>query len=293
MKNFMVKNLFLCLFLAGTFYQAIAQKAPYRGERLIFTSEGNQHDRGDWASTPFTLALFSALELQDQLMVFAFSDHTWGSNQFIYGADAQMRESAFLGARNFGFKKTKFIEAQTAPNYAIIEIIEQINKSSEKNPLTILVGGPMESVGSALNEADSSKLKYVQVISNSKWDHEHAEKPLEGESHKGWTWEKIKENFEPKGVQLVDLEEERKTAYALQSSLEELSWLTSSPQKEEKPFQKGSWVWLYGRMEASQHEGKVDLTDLALVMYLLRGNDSPSLMEVKFILESPQKFKLN
>jgi hypothetical protein len=226
-------------------------------------------------------------------MVFAFSDHTWGSNQFISGADAQMRESAFLGARHFDFKKTKFIEAVTAPNYAIIEITEQINKSSEKNPLTILVGGPMESVGSALNEADSSKLKYVQVISNSKWDREHAEKPLEGESHKGWTWEKIKENFQPKGVQLVDLEEKRKTAYALHSSLEELSWLTSSPQKDEKPYQKGSWEWLYDRMEASVYEGRVELTDLALVMYLLTGNDSPSLKEMKSILESPQKFKAN
>jgi hypothetical protein len=204
----------------------MAQDIPYTGERIVIVADGNEHDKGDWAATPLTLAVLAAKEIQDQVMVYAFSSHTWGSNKTHSGADAQMRESAFLGARNFGFKKTKFIEAVNAPNYAIIEITTQVNKSSAKNPLVILAAGPMDIIGTALGEADSTKLKHVRIISHSIWDQQHSDSPEDGEEHKGWTWEKLRESFAANGLTLTTLPELGEGGF--KGPLSAYSWLTNS-----------------------------------------------------------------
>jgi hypothetical protein len=265
-----------------------AQDVPYSGERIVVVADGNEHDKGDWAATPLTLAVLAAKEIQDQVVVYAFSSHTWGSNKTDAGADAQMRESAFLGARNFGFKKTKFIEAVNAPNYAIIEITSQINKSSAKNPLVILAVGPMEIIGTALGEADSTKLKHVRIISHSIWDQQHADSPEEGETHKGWTWEKLRESYAGKGLELIALPELSEESF--KGALSAYSWLTDSSKKEPKPFEKGSWQWLYSRIEAATTGEEVNPEDVRLLLYLLTGKSNTGIQDLRDILENPSKW---
>ncbi len=268
----------------------IAQTIPYTGERIVVVTDGNEHGKGEWGATPLTLALMAAKEIQDKVMVYSFSSHTWGSNKTHAGADAQMRESAFLGANQFGFKKTKFIEAVTAPNYAIIEITELINKSSSKNPLTILASGPLEVIGTSLNEADSTKLKFVRVISYSTWDQEHANNPGEGETHTGWTWEKLQESFQGKQLQLVSLVKETNGKEGLKAPLSAYEWLNDSSKKEPKPFEKGSWAWLYRRLEASKNGNEVNPDDARLIYYLLTGNPNPTVKDLQEMLTNPSQW---
>ena len=265
-----------------------AQNVPYSGERIVVVADGNEHDKGDWAATPLSLAVLAAKEIQDQVVVYAFSSHTWGSNKSHAGSDAQMRESAFLGARNFGFKKTKFIEAVNAPNYAIIEITSQINKSSSKNPLVILVAGPMDIIGTALGEADSTKLKHIRIISHSIWDQQHADSPEEGETHKGWTWEKIRESYQGKGLELIALPELGEGNF--KGPLSAYSWLNDSSKKEPKPFEKGSWQWLFSRIEAATTGEEVNPKDVGLLLYLLTGKSNSSIQDLRGILENPSKW---
>ncbi len=265
-----------------------AQNVPYSGERIVVIADGNEHDKGDWAATPLSLAVLAAKEIQDQVVVYAFSSHTWGSNKSHAGSDAQMRESAFLGARNFGFKKTKFIEAVNAPNYAIIEITSQINKSSSKNPLVILVAGPMDIIGTALGEADSTKLKHIRIISHSIWDQQHADSPEEGETHKGWTWEKIRESYQGKGLELIALPELGEGNF--KGPLSAYSWLNDSSKKEPKPFEKGSWQWLFSRIEAATTGEEVNPRDVGLLLYLLTGKSNSSIQDLRGILENPSKW---
>ena len=265
-----------------------AQNVPYSGERIVVIADGNEHDKGDWAATPLSLAVLAAKEIQDQVVVYAFSSHTWGSNKTDAGADAQMRESAFLGSRNFGFKKTKFIEAVNAPNYAIIEITSQINKSSSKNPLVILVAGPMDIIGTALGEADSTKLKHIRIISHSIWDQQHADSPEEGETHKGWTWEKIRESYQGKGLELIALPELGEGNF--KGPLSAYSWLNDSSKKEPKPFEKGSWQWLFSRIEAATTGEEVNPRDVGLLLYLLTGKSNSSIQDLRGILENPSKW---
>lgn len=275
------------------FHISKSQTIPYSTGRIVISCDGNEHDEDDWAATPLSLALLAAKGLQDQVVVYSFSDHTWGSNKEKPGADAQMRESAFIGGKTFGFKKTKFIEAVMAPNYAIIEMTTQINQSSAKNPLTIIAAGPMEIIGTSLNEADSVKLKFVRLISHSTWNDEHADKPYAWEDHKGWTWEKIKEKFAPYGLQLDHiLDQNGGTDYeGLKAKKSEYDWLKTSSKKDAKPFEKGSWDWMYGRLEAAQKGDEFDPSDAGMVVYLLTGKQKTNPEDVKEILENPGKFK--
>ncbi|MDO8966410.1 hypothetical protein [Algoriphagus sp.] len=289
-----MKNLSFSIILCFTFlYASHAQTIPFSKGRIAISSDGNEHDEDDWAATPMSLALLAARGLQDQLVVYTFSDHTWGSNKEKPGADAQMRESAFIGGRKFGFKKTKFIEAVAAPNFAVIELTKQINKSSVKDPLTILAAGPMNIIGDALNEADSVKLKHVRLISHSTWNDEHADNPYEWETHKGWTWAKIEESFAKKGLQLDHITDQNGGSdyEGLKTSLSKYDWLKNSSKKDDKPFQKGSWDWLYSRLEAAQKGEEFDPSDAGMVIYLLTGKQKTSPEDLREILENPGKMK--
>jgi hypothetical protein len=288
----MQRGLGLAMVLSVVMVQpSFSQRAPYAGERIIISVDGNEHNKNDWGATPLSLALIAATGLQDLVVVYSFSGHTWGSNKVHPGSDAQMRESAFIGAKQFGFKKTKFIEAVTAPNYAIIEMTEQINKSSAKNPLLILSGGPMEIIGTALKEADSTKLTHVRLLAQSSWDGEHAEQPEEWESHKGWTWEKIKESFASKGLKMELLlqEEGKDDLMGLKAPAKAYQWIKTSPKKDEKPFQEGSWDWLYSRLEAAKVGEEMNPSDAGLVLYLLTGKLKITPEDIRTVLENPGK----
>jgi hypothetical protein len=290
--KYAVPMLLLTLLLSGLATQAaFSQKIPYAGERIILSVDGNEHSKNAWGATPLSLALLAAYGLQDQVTVYSFSGHTWGSNKVHPRADAQMRESAFIGAKLFGFKKTKFIEAVNAPNYAIIEIAEQINKSSQKNPLLILAGGSMEVIGTALNEADSTKLTYVRLLSHSSKDGQHAEEPEEWESHKGWTWEKIKETFASKGLKMEMLLQEvgEEAFMGLKATEAQYVWIKNSASKNEKPFQKGSWDWLYSRLDVAKEGVEMNPADAGLVLYLLTGKLKITPEDIRAVMENPGK----
>lgn len=287
-----LKLLLVCILVTVSIWSK-AQTIPYSKGRIVISSDGNEHDEDDWAATPMSLALLKAAGLEDQLAVYSFSDHTWGSNKEKPGADAQMRESAFMGSKWFGSKKTKFIEAVTAPNYAIIELTLQINASSEKDPLTIIAAGPMEVIGNALNESKADKLKFVRLISHSEWNNNHAEKPYEWEKHSGWTWDKLKAEFEPKGLTFDQIEDQNGGAdyEGLKTSKSRYDWLKSSPAKDTKPFSKGSWDWLYSRLEAAQKGDEFDPSDAGMVLYLLTGKEKNTPNDLKQILENGWKVK--
>lgn len=289
MKFYSISLFFLIFALNSAFSQTI----PYSKGRIVISSDGNEHDEDDWAATPMSLALLAARELQNQLVVYSFSDHTWGSNKEKPGADGQMRESAFIGAKKFGFKKTKFIEAVAAPNYAVIEITLQINKSSAKDPLTIIAAGPMDVVGDAINEADSTKLKHVRLISHSSWNDEHADKPYGWEKHEGWTWTEIKEEFEPKGLQMDHISDQNggEDYEGLKTDQSKYDWLKNPTKLDPKLFEKDSWTWLYSRLVAAQKGEEFDPSDAGMIVYLLTGNQKNNPEALREILENPGKMK--
>ena len=269
---------------------SFAQSVPFKKGRIVISSDGNEHDKDDWAATPFSLALLASQGLQDRLTVYTFSDHIWGSNIDHSDAEEQMRESAIEGGKQFNFDKTNFIEAVKNPNGAYNAIRDEINKSSEADPLTIVAAGPMQVVGEGISRANSDKLKYVRIISHSSWNNKHSDKPLDNEpSHTGWTWNEIEDEFSGDGL-IIDLilDQNGGTDYdGMRADIAKFSWLQTSDKKDKAPYKIGSWDWLYERQEAAQKKQEFDPSDAGMIIYLLTGIEQTDPADAKQLMENP------
>ena len=257
--------------------------------RIAISSDGNEHDKDDWAATPFSLALLAAKGLQDQLTLYTYSDHIWGSNHDHNNARQQMRISALEGAEEFGFNNTNFIEAVAAPNVAYNAMRDEINASSANNPLFIIAAGPMQVVGEALDRAQQSKLQYVTVISHSTWNDRHSDNPNSWENHSGWTWNEMVSAFQSKGVTFDHIVDQNGgNGYdGMRANKNKFSWLNTSSARNNSLYKSGSWAWLYDRQEAAQKGSDFDPSDAGMVIYLLTGKEKTDPSDAKAIMESP------
>lgn len=270
---------------------SIAQSTiPYTKGRIVVSSDGNEHDHDDWAATPLTLALLASAGLQDSLVVYTFSDHIWGSNHEKENGKAQMLESAREGKEIFNFKNSNFIEAVADSTKAIHAITQEIDKSDKHNPLNIIAAGPMHVVGRAIEKADRSKLKYVRLISHSKWNNEHADKPYDWEKpHSGWTWDEIKEIFAPSGLTMDKIVDQngRDGYQGLKAPIQEYNWVKTSAIRDTSPKIKKQMDWLYDRLLTCVKKGDFDPSDAGMVVYLLTGKEKTDPSDARKLIENP------
>ncbi|MFB9052709.1 hypothetical protein ACFFVB_06405 [Formosa undariae] len=288
--KFIKTILVLCMVwsIPAKFY---AQTVPYTTGRIVVSSDGNEHDHDDWAATPFTLALLAAKHLQDSLTVYTFSDHIWGSNHNKSDGKAQMLISALEGQKIFNFNKSNFIEAVEDSTQAITAITKEIDKSSASSPLTIIAAGPMHVVGSAINNANASKLKYVRIISHSNWNDKHSDKPYEWEQHSGWTWAEIQAEFEPKGLTIDRIVDQNggKDYEGMKAPKAMFDWINTSPIRQQSPESKKQLDWLYSRQLTCIKKGDFDPSDAGMIIYLLTGKQKTSPEDAREIIEHPVK----
>lgn len=268
---------------------SVAQTVPYSKGRIAISSDGNEHDKDDWAATPFSLALLAAKDLQNKVVLYTFSDHVWGSNHDHSDARAQMRESALVGGQKFGFTSTNFIEAAASPNAAYSAMTAEINKSTANDPLTIIAAGPMEVVGRAIDAANESKLQYVRVISHSNWNDNHADRSSGWENHNGWTWNEIQNKFQSKGLTMDHIVDQNGgNGYdGMRANKAKFSWLNTSAARNQAPYQNGAWAWLYNRQVAAQKGSDFDPSDAGMIIYLLTGKEKTDPSDAKAIMENP------
>lgn len=286
------------LLLAATLTATTAQESVWQGKgRIAISSDGNDHDHDDWGATAMSLALIGASGLQDKLCLYTYSDHIWSSNQthpsneIGKSAYEQMRESALRGAEYFGFDKKRFVCAVDNPERAYERLTEQINLSSEENPLIIVAGGPMQVVGEAINRADRSHLKYVSLISHSRWNNTHG-----GDTRHhnvlGWTFAQIEDLHTPSGLKCVQIIDQngKNGREGLKCPKINYNWMLSRGAFRNSRFSQEAWKWLYGRMESfgevkpSQRD-MVDVSDAGMVLYLLTGNEEGTAADVRAVLE--------
>ncbi len=279
--------------------------------RIAISSDGNEHDDDDWSATPFSLAMLAAAGLQDKVTLYTYSDHIWGNNgshPMKNGRSAyeQMRESALGGKRMFKFDDTKFICAVDNAEVAYTAMRDEINKSTEVNPLIIVAAGPMQVVGEALSRANKDALKHVTLLSHSYWNDTHADnahglrptshRGYEGwDQHNGWTWKEMKETFEKDGVKFVHIKDQNGKSddgNTLYSYRKHFDWVKNSEARHNPYYMVGSWDWLYSRLEVcvkgrTDVKDNYDISDAGMIVYLLTGNDDANLDNVKRILENP------
>lgn len=302
-----IKKLFLIslfIFSSQISHFINAQDPVWKGKgRIAISSDGNEHDHDDWAATPLSLALLSAAGLQEQMVLYTYSDHIWGSNQEYKVAESeptpydQMRESALKGAEWFGFDKTRFICAVDNAEVAYEALKNEINASSEENPLFIIAAGPMQVAGEAIYRSDASKLKYVTLISHSNWNNEHADRPYSNtdwDFHTGWTFNRIKTLFstydggELNCIRIVD-QNGGPDYNGFKAPIKMFDWIKTSPMRDSDAYKKGAWDWLYSRLETVVKNGDFDPSDAGMIVYLLTGIEKTDPLMAKDILENPKR----
>jgi len=287
----------LVMLLSGSVW---AQTPLWQGKgRIVISSDGNEHDSDDWAATPLSLALLSASGLQDYLVLYTYCDHIWGSNQEMAydggpSAYEQMHESA-LGAKEwFGFDNTKFFCAVDCAEVAYNAIRDEINASTENNPLIIVAAGPMQVVGEALARSNKEARKYVTVLSHSRWNDVHADNPYGvWDVHSGWTWNEMEYSFgrnEGGNVKFVHIADQNhgKDYEGLMAPKEQFDWIKTSKARNNSLYKKGAWDWLYSRQETVIKDGQFDPSDAGMIVYLLTGIEKTDPAMAKDIMENPK-----
>jgi hypothetical protein len=273
---------------------ASAQSPLWQGKgRIVISADGNEHDHDDWAGTPLTLAILSAKGLQNNVPLYIYSDHVWGSNHEHPGIKGvtpyqQMKESAVSGGRMFKFNKTRFLCAVDIPEMAYEALKDEINRSTFENPLFIIVSGPTQVIGEAIARSDRDKRKLVTLITmNDSWNNTHADEPYAWwENHSGWTLAEIKQQFANKdGGELKIVTIKNQNTYLVRNWTE-YEWLLNAPERNLIYYRKGAWRWLFNRLCMSikpvsgpKNYYAIDPSDAGKIIFLLTGieNTSPEL----------------
>jgi len=293
-----MKTISIICFLSVVTMTSFAQETLWQGKgRIAISCDGNEHDHDDWGATPLSLAIIAAKGLQSKLSLYIYADHIWGSNHEHPGFGGvtpyqQIKESAVKGGKMFGFKNTKFIAAVDNPEVAYNALIEQINQSSENNPLFVIESGPVHVNGEALNRSDVAKRKYVTIITTlNSWNDSHADKPyLSWENHSGYTLHEIKQ-FEG-NCNIVEIQNQ---APYLERNWKEYEWLLTAPERNNPYYKKNRWEWLFNKLCLTAKNRGVDRdyyyamepTDAGKVIFLLTGIQETSPKPCYDIMRNP------
>ncbi|UZO81215.1 carbohydrate-binding protein [Aquimarina sp. ERC-38] len=264
----------LMIFLGSDAYAQI----PFSKGRIAISSDGNAHDKDDWAASAASLMMLAKAGLQDKLALYTYSDHIWLNNS----PGLQEMDASIKGARNrWGFKKTKFIEAINNQEAAFNGVRDEVNKSSASNPLFIIIGGPTEVVARGLQRAQADKRKFVTLISHSDWNEGHSDhkNPGQWDYHRGTTWPEMKAQFKgPNSPKFIDLRDQNGPNQAnfgfntngLANKWSYWSWMLNH--KDE------SIRWVYKRMQAT---GKPDMSDAGMTWFLIKNDENGNQVKLK------------
>ena len=207
-----------------------------------------------------------------------------------------MREGVVKGQYYFGFDNTNFVCAVDNPEVAYRAMTDEINRSSEENPLIIVAAGPLQVVGEGIARADKDKLKYVTFVSHGRWNNVHADNPsnVYWDRHSGWTWDMLVSGYGKYGIKFImPCDQNGGRDYdGLQSDKENFDWIITSPARENPLYRHGAWDWLYSRMVAGiRPDGKFDVSDAGQIVFILTGIEKTYPALARKIMENPEPRK--
>ncbi len=224
--------------------------AGYADARIAVDVDGNFNSTDDWAATPVMLAMMSRLKLKHELVHFSFNDSLGAAFNNAAMAE-QMRQSALDGAKKFGMKKKVFFDCQTDLDAAIANLQKEIDSSSEKDPLYIIAGGPMEVLWRALSASKPESRQYVTVVSHSPRNETRVGAPEM--THTAASVRTL-------GVKWVEIQNQNAKLDA-GSNYAPWAWLRDARQAKLR--------WIYERMQAA---GTADVSDAGMAYFLLEND---------------------
>ncbi|MGJ8639692.1 MAG: hypothetical protein ACSHYA_09890 [Opitutaceae bacterium] len=133
--------------------------------RIAISADGNPDaDADDVGATPFTLAMLAKAGLQDNLVHYDFNNFL--EYKRIDPGNNRMWTGAMGGQARWGFDESRFHDAANDPEGAVAHLTSEINQSSARDPLYLIVAGPMEQIYRALEAADATARQHVILVSH-------------------------------------------------------------------------------------------------------------------------------
>lgn len=233
------------------------------GPRVAWSSDGNAHDRDDYTSIAMATALLGAAGYQ--FVHLQHSSHIWNT---FPDREAICQMIAEDTAEDWGMTHPIFNVYSNRQN-TYDDLADEINKSTAVNPLTILIGGPMEVVWQAINQSNPSARQYVTVVSHSNWNNTHAT------SHDPNAHDWV--DLPALGVNAIKIDGQNGN---LNRPYSEWYWLRDSSDP------RLQWLWEVGEIAAKPN---YDVSDAGMMYWFLTGdeNGEPSDFEAFFAAADP------
>ncbi len=232
---------------------ACAQLAA--AQRIAWTCDGNSHDRDDWASSAFAIAL--AGDAGRPLDHFDYNSHgptssgTW---------ESQMTTSVFGAAQRWFVPTATLFNDRGNRAAAVNSLAAKINSSTTDNRLTVYIAGPCTIIYDALAKTTKSKRAFVTFRSHSSWNTSH--------KHDGSkNWADCVRVFGPLNLQTLPNQNDR--LFTRKDGRHD--WAPWYPFRDSPPGSRNRWLW--DRLVAS---GKPDASDAGMMFDEITGNATPT-----------------
>lgn len=147
---------------------AEAGPAPAKG-RIAVVADGNYRDSDDIAGTPVSLAILRALGLEKTLVHYSHSCDLKPGTGDPGGEfrEREMQESCDGTAGRWGgFDHLRFQNALRTQDATANHLAQQIDKSSESDPLWIIEAGEPDILWMAVNRSEAAKRKHVFIVTH-------------------------------------------------------------------------------------------------------------------------------
>ncbi|MEQ8211010.1 MAG: carbohydrate-binding protein [Lacipirellulaceae bacterium] len=237
--------------------------------RVAYLADGNSPDPDDLGGSAAALAMLRAANLADRLAYFAHScDLVRASN---ISAKDELNRQKLLQAtcedtatRWGGFEHITFWNCRTQQSEAIYRLVDQINASSEQDPLWILEAGEPDIIGYALKKANPAKVPFVKLLTH------HLANDDSGDYFK---WRQILEF----GTEVVRIPDQNGYDAHLGRGLQRPLWAFHWARDHEDSRIRE--LWRHGKIAEEDsvvgfQDGKFDISDAGMMFYWITGGNS-------------------
>ena len=228
--------------------------------RLAIVADGNSPDPDDIGATAVIFGLLKASGLNDRLVHLSHSCDLKPTKRISAKDELRrqkvMHEVCTDGVTRFGpCKNLKSVfNCRTDQQAAVNDLRDAINASSKTDPLWIIEAGEPDIIGYALDAANSSKHKYVHVVSHH---------PANDNAGDFYLWKQIL-NFGITEHQIGDQN------VGLQTAISPWDWA--------KSHRDPDMQWIHGQLAYAEQDGvvkfqtnKFDCSDAGMVYWWITG----------------------
>lgn len=238
---------------------ANAQTARDLSGRIAFSTDGNVAGKNDVASIPLSIALLDKVGQTDKIVYVDYANRYW-NKLFLaeYNAYKSTMEKTFV---RFDLDKDKLYDVSKAKEEATLALVKEINKSTVKDPLRVILTGPAEHLCDAVKRSNVKARQNVIVYT-------YAEKDNNMRSGAGACTIADLATLKPATVKFVNYPE---STFKLKGSYSEVAWLKNS--------KDDAINWIYKRLAAISPT-EASLFDSGITWALLMNDPSPTLWKL-------------